>query len=342
MTPGNTAMVPTQAGTVQRQGLGTQEMAKSAETATTAAAAHAEALVKARYSMAMMRPRDLDDVRTRILKECKRTRFAEVARYSKPVGNKPIVGPSIRFAEAAARCMGNIDVDTPVTYEDEEKRIVRCMVTDLESNVTYAKSVTVSKVVERKNLKQGQAALGQRTNSYGEMVYLVAATDDELLNKQSNLESKAIRTLLLRVIPGDITEEAMDEVVATLKRSDAVDPDAAKKRATDAFASLNIMPSALAKYLGHEVGMCAPSELAELRAIYSAIKDGETTWDAVLRSKVGDAAETSSADKPASSGVAGVKAALARKKAASAEPSVSEEEQAAIAREERDDAGIEG
>jgi hypothetical protein len=40
--------------------------------------------------------------------ECDRPRFAEVARYSKPQGSTKVTGPSIRFVEAALRCLGNI------------------------------------------------------------------------------------------------------------------------------------------------------------------------------------------------------------------------------------------
>jgi len=299
------ALVPVQAGTIDRQEMGSRQLTRSAETTTSAAAARAEATVKARYSMAVMRPRDMDDVRQRVLKEARRPGFAQVARYSKPMGGKPVVGPSIRFAEAAARLMGNIDIDCPVTFEDDDKRIVRCTVTDLEGNTTYSKDVTVTKSVERKSLKAGQVPLGQRINSYGDKVFLVAATDDDLLVKQAALESKAIRTLLLRLIPGDIVEEAMTEVVSTLQKTDAADPDAARKQVADAFARLGVMPAELAKYLGHDLGTCSPAELTDLRAVYNAIKDGESTWAATMATKdVVDAPQK---------GAAGVKAALAKK-----------------------------
>jgi hypothetical protein len=52
--------------------------------------------------MAMQRPRSYDQSRIKILEACSRPAFAEKVEYSKPVGGgKPIVGPSIRFAELA-------------------------------------------------------------------------------------------------------------------------------------------------------------------------------------------------------------------------------------------------
>ena len=55
---------------------------RTGETAVSAVAALAEANVKARYAMALRRPRDLDEVREKILKECRRPGFAEFWRSS--------------------------------------------------------------------------------------------------------------------------------------------------------------------------------------------------------------------------------------------------------------------
>jgi hypothetical protein len=302
-----TALVPTAGASIEKTGLGTREVQRVTETAATAAAAHAEALVKARYSMAVMRPRDLDTYRQDILKECRRPRFAEVARYAKPVGGKPIEGPSIRFAEAAARCFKNLDIDTPIIYEDAEKRIVRCMVTDLEANVTRSKDVTITKQVERNSVKPGQTVLGQRVNSRGGIAYLVEATDDDLQNKEGSATSKALRKLILAILPGDITEECMDEVQMTAKRADAQDPDAARKRVADAFSTVGVTPVMLAQYLGHDLGSCSPDEIVHLRQLYAAIKEGETTWHNA-------AAKTPEGEAPPK-GTAAVKESLKRKKA---------------------------
>ena len=97
---------------------------ESAQLATSMVSAQAEAQIKARYLYAERHPRDLDLVRQKLLKECRRPAFAAVARYLKPRG-KGVEGPSIRFAEAAIRLMGNIAVEQSTIYDDREKRIVR-------------------------------------------------------------------------------------------------------------------------------------------------------------------------------------------------------------------------
>lgn len=247
------------------------------ETSAIAVATQAKALVEARFLMAMNRPRNMDMVRQSILKDCKRPRFAASARYHKPIG-KGIEGPSIRFVEAALRAMGNIDVSTPVLYDDTDKRNVRINACDLESNTTYSIDVVITKVVERNSLREGQTPLSSRTNSRGKHVYLVAATDDEILNKQNALISKAVRTLGLRLIPGDITDEAMDVVRSTINDAHAKDPDAARKKLFDAFVELGVKASDIAEYVGHDVATMSPAELTHLRALFEAIRDGETTW----------------------------------------------------------------
>lgn len=274
------------AGTVQRDGFGETSLEVRAETAASAVAAQATAIVQARQIMALKRPRDWDEVRSRLLKECKRPGFADVARYRKPIG-KGVEGPSIRFAEAAIRCMTNVVASTTTVFDDAQKRIVRVSVTDLESNVPYETDVVIEKTVERSKLSDGQTPLSVRVNSSGKKTYLVAATEDDLLNKQNALISKALRTNGLRLLPGDIFDDCMQQVFRTMDDRDAQDPDAARKKLVDAFAEVGVMPSSLKEYLGHDIATVGPAELKELRGVYTSVRDGEATWPDVLAHKTG-------------------------------------------------------
>jgi len=265
------------AGTAASEGFGTAGLARTAETSSSALAAQAKANVEARFIVALKRPRSWLAVREAILNECRRPRFAQVARYHKPIG-RGVEGPSIRFAEAAMRCMGNLLVETATVFDDAEKRIIRVSVTDLESNLTIPKDVTIDKTVERSQLKDGQTPLNVRTNSRGQRTYIVAATEDDLLNKENALVSKAMRTSALRLLPGDILDEAMDLVIKTQNDEDARDPAAARKNLVDAFSRIHVTTVMLADYLGHSVDQLSPDELAELRALGLAIKDGEAKW----------------------------------------------------------------
>lgn len=270
------------------------------ETAGTAAASQAKALVEARYTVALARPRDLDVVRAALLKECKRQGFAETAEYAKPMGKKKdqdgkwveqfVYGPSIRFAEAAIRCMSNIVVQEITLYDDEEKRIVQVSVCDLEANLAYDSSITVEKTVERRSKKDGDVILRERTTSNGDKVYIRMASDDEILNKKNALLSKSIRNMSLRLIPGDLVDECMRQVLATQRDTNTKDPDAARKKIMDAFAELNVSVADLKAYVGTDLATISPAQIGELRALHSAIKEGETTWKAAMETRAPDGA----------------------------------------------------
>src|SRR3990172_11393443 len=141
-----------------------------AETASSVLAAQAKAAVEARHIMALKNPRSWDTVRVKILQSCKRPGFAEGARYSKPIGGKNVVGPSIRFAEEALRAMGNCSVDTVVVFDDDERRIVRVIAHDLESTLFYSQDLLIDKTVERSTVRPGQEVVGRRQNTKGQPV----------------------------------------------------------------------------------------------------------------------------------------------------------------------------
>jgi hypothetical protein len=274
------------------------------ESAASAVAAQSKAMVEARYVMAMQRPRNWDEVRQKLLRECRRPAFArnKSAYYRKPIG-AGVEGLGIRFVEVALRCMTNVLIETTMIFEDQAKEVHRVSVTDLESNITYPMDVRVSKTVERSKPADDGSYISMRMNSYQKAVYTVPANDDDLLNKRAALISKAVRTLGLRIIPGDLQDEA-EEIIKQVRLDDAArDPDAERKRIVDAFGDLNVKASQLADYLGHDIGACSPQELVNLRGLYGAIKDGEATWASAMENKLesggngGATAKTTGTDK---------------------------------------------
>lgn len=272
------------------------------ETSATAVAAQAKAMVEARYIMALRRPRQWDQVRQDLLKECKRPSFAnnKSAYYRKPIGNG-VEGLGIRFVEVALRCMTNVLVETSMIFEDENKEIHRVSVTDLESNLTYPLDVRVTKTVERSKPNDDGSYISVRKNSYNKSTYTVSATDDDLLNKRAAQISKAIRTLGLRIIPGDLQDEAESIIKAIRLDEAARDPDTERKRIADAFGEIGVKAADLAEYLGHSLDTCSPAELVNLRGIYGAIRDGESSWKSVMENK----AEQQNTVRNANAGVTG-------------------------------------
>lgn len=274
------------------------------ETASAAAAAKSQAMVQAHFLMALKSPRNWLDVRQTLLKECERTRFAETARYSIPRAGGRVEGWTIRFAEAAMRAMKNLMPETSVAGEDDEKRILKVSVIDLEANLPLSTEIVVQKTIERKSIKDGETPIRTRINSQGATIYILPASEDDLITKQAALVSKALRTMLLRLIPGDLLDECLDEVTATMKAEDEKDPTAAVKKIADGFAGLGVKPSDIKTYLGHEIEASSPAEMQSLRELYSAIRAGDITWR--------EAAAVDGAD-PKESGVTGQATSLKEK-----------------------------
>lgn len=274
-------------GALQRKEFASVEQIEARhETAASAVAAQAKAMVESRYVMAMRRPRNWDQVRQDLLKECRRPSFAHntSSLYRKPIG-KGVEGLGIRFVEVALRCMTNVLAESVMVYSDDVREIHRVSVTDLETNMTWPSDVTVNRTVERSKPMDDGSYISVRMNTYGKPTYTVPATDDDLLNKRQALISKALRTAGLRIIPGDLQDEA-EEIIRKIRLDKAAeDPDAERKKLADAFAVLGVKASDLQEYLGHALDTCTPAELVELRGLYGALRDGEASWKTVMENR---------------------------------------------------------
>jgi hypothetical protein len=297
----NTTTAITRAGngggtSIEREGFEGRSIERRHETASTAVAAQAQAEIQARYVVARANPRDWDDVRTRLLRECSRSSFAARAIYSLPRGNRfddalgrwvpnLVEGLSVRFAEAMIRLAGNIRQATATIYDDEHQRIVRVSVIDLETNADYSRDVVIEKTVERSKAGDRNPIM-VRKNSFGKDVFLLEATEDELLEKEGRTVSKAFRTLALRFLPADVIEDANDKIRETRAQETAQDPEKVRKTIADSFASINVHPSDLKSYLGHDLGTCSPAELDQLRGLYAAIKGGDVRWQDALAERL--------------------------------------------------------
>lgn len=287
-------------GQIVRQEFGAQQVQAPAETSATALAERERSTIQAMFIVARQNPRNVARFEQNLLKECERPGFAEVARYRKPVGRKKneatgeweqsyAEGFSIRFAEAAMRHWTNLVCDAKSAYEDDQKRIVRMVVMDLESNITISSELNLSKTVERKGKKKGNAeippegreVISERLNSYGDKTYTVVATDDEIGMKQGANWSKFIRNVL-RFMPGDILDACESQIEKTLK---GLGPEAARQRLIDAFDRIGVTIANVQEYVGHSISTLSGEEINELRKIHAAIREGESTWKEMVEAK---------------------------------------------------------
>lgn len=284
------------------------------EAGSVALAAHVEANVKARFFLARQFPRNIADVRLKLLEAMKRPVLAEGAIYSKPIGGKKVEGLSIRFAEEAFRVLGNITVDTMLVSDDDEKRVYIVTGTDLESLASLPVTVVVTKEIERKAVRSGQTPLRKRTNSNGEIVFILRAeSEDDYRSKEQAHLQKARRDVILFLTPGDIREECEAQARATTKNRDAQDPQGATNRLADAFFSIGVSVAELEKFLGHPLKQTTDAERQALRTAFTAIKEGEATWADIVQTRL--ATNTGADEAVASSrgAGAGLKAAVKAK-----------------------------
>lgn len=240
------------------------------------AAALAKAQVQTRYELALMRPRVLDRVRSDLLAQCAVPGFARAARYSLPIGKGKVSGWSIRFVEAAVNLLGNIDVQITTAYDDDIKRLINVSVVDLERNTSYSAQAVIEKTVERRKAPEEGSVIAIRTGSEGQRLFIIAASERDMMMKTNAAASRIVRTQGLRHIPPWILEEC-ETAVAKAARS-SLDPNAERKALVDGFAKVGVSADQLAAYLEHDLSGASDDELLELRAIYTAIRDGDAKW----------------------------------------------------------------
>lgn len=277
------------------------------ETMPAALAARETAVAQARFIMAMQRPRNVEKFRVRLLAECDRTGFAETAEYYKPVGKKKneetneweqqyATGPSIRLIEVAAQYYGNLDVQSQVLHETEEHRVVECAAIDLETNTRWSENRLIPRTVEKRGDRirgskevgppSGRDVISERTNTYGDKVYVCRATADEVQQKQGAETSKSLRTQVTRLLPRDIIDEALQRCRQTIQKEITQDPKASLRRLIDGFAEMGVSPEDLEIWAGgRKLEQLSPKELQQLRQLWTGLRDKETTWKEAMEAR---------------------------------------------------------
>lgn len=232
----------------------------SSELAPTAAAAEKQFEIQSAIVLAKRFPRDEDLSFQKLMKACGRTTFAEDAEYSFPRGGQSVKGPSVFLAREAARVWTNIRYGLTITRDDSNSRQIQAWAWDLETNTKISAEDDFRKLIFRKGkgwIEPDERDLRELTNRRGAIL---------------------IRNCVLQILPKDLIEDALSKCRETLRTNAAQDPDAARKKILLAFSELNVSAEQLAAYLGHPVAQSSPAEIADLRAVYKSISDGNTTW----------------------------------------------------------------
>lgn len=189
--------------------------------------------------------------------------------YALPRAGKKIEGGSIRLAEILAHAWGNLRVQTRIINVGATTVTAQAAVWDLESNV----GISVEKQRRITN------SSGQRFN------------DDMIVTTANAASSIALRDAVFRVVPKPLWEP----IYEACKRKAIGDATTLVERRTSmlgSFAKMGVFAdqilAAVEKSAIEEIGT---EELAHLRGVFQAIKDGETSVDSAFpRPKEGDGA----------------------------------------------------
>jgi len=216
--------------------------------------------VQASFVIAKKFPRNESEAFSKIMKASKRPFLAEQAIYAYPKGGKVVKGASIRMAEVLISAWGNCDFGVEEISQSNGVSIAKAYAIDKETNT---RSEKIFHVPHHIGTKSGIKKLTDPRDIY------------ELVANQG---ARRMRACILAIIPGDITDAALDECEKTM--SNGVEPITDRiRKLVMAFDELGVKVEHLEKRLGHNLDATIETELATLRGIYKSLKDGMAKRD---------------------------------------------------------------
>lgn len=267
-----TTVVPSASdfGDIAPQGQNLATLNEDAATAALSAAAARE--IETALILAAKRPRDEAAAVLKIEKACARPSLAGSAIYSFPRGGSRVTGPSVVLARELARCWGNLRWGCDVLPSDPDVIHIRAWAWDLEGNAKVTAEDRFKALIQRKT---------RRTDADGKRITEWVEPDErdlrELINRRAAF---GIRNCLLQMLPADVVDLA-------LARCGETSAKAAKGELTQsredvlrnllrAFDNFGVTRAMIEKRLGHGLDEITPEELADLRADYKSIADGNS------------------------------------------------------------------
>lgn len=203
-------------------------------------------------------PRDEYRAIERIKATCQRPTLASQAVYRYPKGGQSVSGPSIRLAEALAQNWGNMDTGIIELENNHGASTMMAYAWDLETNTRVTKIFTVE---HKRDTKQGSKALTD-----GRDIYEATA----------NFGARRMRACILSIIPGDVVDMAVEECKATVASADKRPVEEILKELLKAFKDIKVSKEQLEKYFDKQLTVMTKEDLVDLRAVYKAIKDGQS------------------------------------------------------------------
>ena len=211
--------------------------------------------VRAAMIIARSFPRDHMTAIDRLLNACTRPTMAEAGLYTYSRGGSDVSGPSIRLAEAAAQCWGNIQFGIREVEQSDGESVVEAYAWDIETNTRQSKTFHVP---HERHTRRGV----QRLTDPRDIYELVA-----------NQGARRLRSCILSVIPGDVIEAAVSQCRTTMTASADTSPEA-QKALLERFAEFNVTKAQIEKRIQRRLDAIQPAQVVMLRGVYRSLKDG--------------------------------------------------------------------
>ena len=223
----------------------------------------ARAEIDIQISTAKAYPRNIANVKKSMLEIATLDEeTAEACFYTLPRGGKSIQGPSIRLAEIAISCFGNIKSATRVIETVPEGEhpyvIVQAVCIDLQNNV--AVSMEKRRRITKKKSKP--------------------APDDDDINLATNAcAAIALRDAIFKVVPLALVKPVY-EAAKKVAVGDQKTLAERRGKCIDTFAKMGVSKARILSLLNkkdiEEIGL---DDLGTLIGLFNAIRDGETKID---------------------------------------------------------------
>ena len=236
-----------------------QEMVAAPQKPTGAMVSTREAQeVQAAVFMAKQFPRNENESIARIMRACDRIGLATKAVYSYPKGGTNVTGPSVRLAEAMAQAWGNIQSGVVELEQRDGESTCMAYCWDIETNTRECKIFTVKHQI---STKKGMKVLTDPRDIY------------ELVANQG---ARRKRACILNIIPGDVTELAVERCNKTIQSGNRRPLIDRLREMVDFFQTRFSVPlSSIEKYFGYKLDAFTEQDGITLANIFNALRDGE-------------------------------------------------------------------
>ena len=214
------------------------------------------ARIQGEIFMAKKFPRDVMKALDKIEQECARPTLAKQAVYTYARGGSDIKGPSIRLAEAVARCWGNLRYGFEEVSSNGKESVVRAYAYDVENNQQAERIFTVK--------------LGRYSKRGG---FSMADDPRDQYEIVANNASRRVRACILQLIPGDIIDYAVQLCSDTIAKNFKVNEDTINKL-IKAFANYNVTEAMLEKFVQRRLIAMTADQYVRLQSIYTSLRDG--------------------------------------------------------------------